>query len=181
MTFEFRHLSIPDVILITPACYHDERGFFAETFRESAFRAAGIDQRFVQDNHSFSKKNVLRGLHFQRTPKAQGKLVQTLTGEIFDVAVDLRAGSPTFGKWISETLSGENRRILYVPAGFAHGFFVLSNSVHVTYKVTAEFSREHDAGVAWNDPDIGISWPTQMPILSSKDAFLPRLRDLESS
>lgn len=179
MPFEFRRLSIPDVIFITPARFRDERGFFAETFRESAFRAAGIHQQFVQDNHSFSRKGVLRGLHFQRPPKAQAKLVHVVTGEIYDVAVDLRKESPTYRKCISEILSETNGAALFVPVGFAHGFYVLGDSAHVVYKVTEEFSQEHDAGVAWDDPDIGISWPTQAPILSAKDAALPRLWDLE--
>ena len=179
MPFEFKPLSILGLILVTPRAFHDERGFFMETYKHSDFAQFGIREEFVQDNHSFSKKNVLRGLHFQRRPKAQGKLVQAVTGEIFDVAVDLRRGSPTFGKWASETLSGENQKMLYIPAGFAHGFCVLSNGAHVAYKVTREFSGAHDAGVAWNDPDIGIMWPTQAPILSAKDAALPRLRSLE--
>jgi dTDP-4-dehydrorhamnose 3,5-epimerase len=179
MPFEFKPLDIPGLVLITSLAFQDERGFFMETYKHSDFARFGIREQFVQDNHSFSKKNVLRGLHFQCSPKAQGKLVQAVAGEIFDVAVDLRTGSRTFGKWVSETLSGENHRMLYIPAGFAHGFYVLSDSAHVTYKVTEEFSHEHDAGVAWNDPDIGISWPMQTPVLSAKDAALPRLRNLE--
>jgi len=178
MPFEFQPLDIPGLVLITPRAFQDVRGFFMETYKHSDFARFGIREQFVQDNHSFSKKNVLRGLHFQRSPKAQGKLVQAVTGEIFDVAVDLRTGSPTLGKWASETLSGKNQKMLYIPAGFAHGFYVLSDSAHVTYKVTEEFSHEHDAGVAWNDPDIGISWPTQTPTLSAKDAVLPSLREL---
>jgi len=178
MPFEFQPLDMPGLVLVTPRVFRDERGFFMETHKHSDFARFGIREHFVQDNHSFSKKNVLRGLHFQRSPKAQGKLVQAVTGEILDVAVDLRTGSPTFGKWAMETLSGENRKMLYIPAGFAHGFYVLSDSAHVTYKVTEEFSGEHDAGVAWNDPDIGISWPTRTPILSAKDATLPPLRQV---
>lgn len=179
MPFEFTPLDIPGLVLLTPRVFRDERGFFMETYKHSDFARFGIREQFVQDNHSFSKKNVLRGLHFQRSPKAQGKLVQAVTGEILDVAVDLRTGSPTFGKWASETLSEENCKILYIPAGFAHGFYVLSGSAHVSYKVTEEFSAEHDAGVVWNDPDIGISWPTQTPSVSTKDAVLPRLRSVE--
>ena len=179
MPFEFRRLSFPDVILITPTRFRDERGFFAETFRESEFRAAGIRQQFVQENHSFSRKGVLRGLHFQRPPKAQAKLVRVVTGEIYDVAVDLRKESPTYRKWIGEILSESNGAALFVPVGFAHGFCVLSDAAHVEYKVTREFSPSHDGGVAWDDADLDIGWPIANPVVSAKDRWQPRLADIE--
>lgn len=176
MPFRFERLEIPEVILIEPKVFSDERGFFMETYKYSNFAAFGIKERFVQDNHSRSVKGVLRGLHYQRPPKAQGKLVRVLVGEIFDVAVDIRKGSPTYGKWVGVMLSAENRWMLYIPPGFAHGFCVLSEEAEVTYKVTEEYSPEHDAGIIWNDPEIGIDWPVEQPILSAKDAGLPPLR-----
>ena len=148
-----------------------------ESYKYSEFFAFGIKERFVQDNHSRSKKGVLRGLHYQRHPKAQGKLVRVVVGEIFDVAVDLRLNSPTYGKWVGERLSAENKRMLYIPPGFAHGFCVLSEEAEVLYKTTEEYSPDHDAGIIWNDPEIGIDWPIERPILSPKDAALPMLRE----
>lgn len=179
MPFEFERLAIPEVVLIEPKVFADQRGFFLETYKLSEFAAFGIRQRFVQDNHSRSAKGVLRGLHLQRPPAAQGKLVRAITGEIFDVAVDLRYGSPTYARWLGVVLSAENRRMLYIPAGLAHGFCVLSDWADVVYKATAEFSPQHDAGVAWDDPDIGVRWPVENPILSEKDAGLPQLRDAD--
>jgi len=175
MPFRFERLQIPDVILIEPTVFPDERGFFMETYKYSEFAAFGIKERFVQDNHSRSKKGILRGLHYQRLPKAQGKLVRAVVGEIFDVAVDIRKGSPTYGKWVGEKLSAGNIQMLYIPPGFAHGFCVLSKEAEVIYKVTEEFSPEHDAGIIWNDPEIGIDWPIEYPIVSAKDTGLPRL------
>ena len=180
MAFRFERLSIPDVILIEPKVHRDERGFFMEAYKQSAFVAAGIPQRFVQDNHSRSTRAVLRGLHYQRNPMAQGKLVRVLEGEIFDVAVDLRKGSPTYGRWAGMTLSSGNQRMLYVPDGFAHGFCVLSETADVLYKVTREYSAGHDAGILWNDPDIAIAWPIRDPIVSKKDADHPRLKETDT-
>ena len=178
MPFQFSRLAIPDVVLIEPTVFPDERGFFIESYKYSEFAAFGIKEHFVQDNHSRSVKGVLRGLHYQRQPKAQGKLVRVVVGEIFDVGVDIRKGSPTYGKWVGEVLSAENKRMLYIPPGFAHGFCVLSEVAEVLYKTTTEYSPEHDAGIIWNDPEIGIEWPIEHPILSEKDAGLPFLKEL---
>ncbi len=179
MPFKFTRLAIPEVILIEPQVFPDERGFFMETYKYSEFAAFGIREEFVQDNHSRSVKGVLRGLHYQRAPKAQGKLVRVVVGEIFDVGVDIRKGSPTYGKWVGERLSAENKRMLYIPPGFAHGFCVLSKVAEVLYKTTEEYAPEYDAGIRWNDPEIGIRWPIEHPILSQKDAALPRLREVQ--
>jgi len=178
MSFTFTRLTLPDIILIEPQAFLDERGFFMESYKHSEFSAFGIKERFVQDNHSRSTKGVLRGLHYQKSPKAQGKLVRVVVGEIFDVAVDIRLGSPTYGKWVGEVLSADNKRMLYIPPGFAHGFCVLSEGAEVLYKTTEEYSPEHDAGIIWNDPEIGIQWPIEHPILSEKDARLPRVAGL---
>jgi dTDP-4-dehydrorhamnose 3,5-epimerase len=171
--FEFERLDLPDVILIRPRVYDDPRGFFLEAYKYSDFAAHGIGERFVQDNYSHSTQGVLRGLHFQRPPAAQGKLVMALGGDIFDVAVDLRAGSPTYLRWVSARLSAENLNLLYVPPGFAHGFCVLSETADVVYKVTAEYDATCDAGLRWDDPAIGICWPVADPRLSDKDSALP--------
>jgi dTDP-4-dehydrorhamnose 3,5-epimerase len=178
--FTFQRLEIPEVVLIEPKVFQDGRGFFMETYKFSDFAAFGITARFVQDNHSRSKKGVLRGLHYQNPPKAQGKLVRVVAGEIFDVAVDIRKGSPTYGRWVGERLSAENKRMLYIPPGFAHGFCVLNEEAEVVYKVTEEYAPEHEAGIIWNDPDIGISWPIANPIISEKDAALPCLKEAEN-
>ena len=177
MPFKFQRLEIPDVILVEPEVFDDERGFFMETYKYSEFCAFGIKEHFLQDNHSRSVKRVLRGLHYQNPPKAQGKLVRVVVGEIFDVGVDIRRGSPTYGKWVGEILSAENKRMLYIPPGFAHGFCVLSDVAEVLYKTTAEYAPECEAGIIWNDPEIGIRWPIEHPILSAKDAALPPLRE----
>lgn len=179
MPFEFKRLDIPDVVLVTPRVFEDERGFFKETYQRAAFAKAGIPHAFVQDNHSRSVGRVLRGLHFQNPPHAQGKLVSVPRGEVFDVAVDIRQGSPSYGQWVAEVLSEENHRMLYVPEGFAHGFCVLSEEAVVTYKVTAQYAPECDSGVIWNDPEIHIDWPIDAPLLSEKDAMLPPLRQVE--
>ena len=181
MSFQFTPLEIPDVILIETQNFKDDRGFFRETYKRSEFTDHGIPLNFVQDNHSHSTRGVIRGLHYQKQPRAQGKLVIVSSGEIFDVAVDLRKGSPTFGRWVSRTLSIENGSMLYVPPGFAHGFCALSAQADVTYKVTEEFAPELDRGVVWNDPDIAIVWPLQHPLLSPKDAALPRLKDADNN
>ncbi|MCJ7736192.1 MAG: dTDP-4-dehydrorhamnose 3,5-epimerase [Anaerolineae bacterium] len=179
MPFQFKRLAIPELILVKPQKFEDSRGFFVETYRETQFAENGITARFVQDNYSHSVGRVLRGLHFQKNPRAQGKLVMVITGKVFDVAVDIRRGSPTYGRWIGEILSAEDGKMLYIPPGFAHGFCVLGEQADFTYKVTAEFAADLDRGIVWNDPDIGIEWPIDQPSLSPKDAHLPRLQDAD--
>ncbi|MFA6033862.1 MAG: dTDP-4-dehydrorhamnose 3,5-epimerase [Myxococcota bacterium] len=176
MPFRFSRLAIPGLILVEPGAFSDSRGFFMECYKLSDFASNGIPGAFVQSNLSHSSKNVLRGLHFQKDPFAQGKLVQCLGGEIWDVAVDIRSGSPTFGSYVGETLSEENHRMLYLPPGFAHGFVVLSDQADVMYQCTREYSPAHESGIVWNDPAIGIKWPCINPLLSDKDAGLPGLR-----
>lgn len=168
---QFTRLSIPDVLRIEPRVFGDERGFFYESFRQDRFEeAVGRQVAFVQDNHSKSARNVLRGLHYQlRQP--QGKLVRVVAGSVFDVAVDLRRSSPTYGQWVGEILSAENRAQLWVPEGFAHGFLVLSESAEFVYKTTDYYAPEHERCIAWDDPAIGIGWPLgEAPIVSAKDA-----------
>jgi dTDP-4-dehydrorhamnose 3,5-epimerase len=177
MPFDFLPLKLPEVILIVPKIFGDERGFFLEAYKASAFAEQGIHDHFVQDNHSHSTQGVLRGLHYQRPPKAQAKLVRTLQGEIFDVVVDIRRGSPTYGQWVGVTLSARDARMLYVPCGFAHGFCVLSQTADVVYKVSAEYAPETEGGLLWNDPDLDIQWPLAAPILVEKDTQYPRFRD----
>jgi dTDP-4-dehydrorhamnose 3,5-epimerase len=181
MAFKFQKLTIPDVILVIPELYGDERGFFMETYRKSVFKKAGITEDFKQDNHSRSKKNVLRGLHYQLPPMEQAKLVRCIKGKIFDVAVDIRKGSPTYGKWVGEYLSEKNKNILFIPAGFAHGYLVMEDKSEIVYKVTKEYSKEHERGLFWNDPELEIKWPVSSaePILSEKDKNLPLLKDAE--
>lgn len=161
---------VPDVILLEPKVFGDDRGFFFESFNHSAFEAAiGIRVTFVQDNHSRSVKHVLRGLHYQ-IQQPQGKLIRVVRGKVFDVAVDIRKGSPTFGQWVGEILSAENKRQLWVPEGFAHGFVVLSDTAECLYKATTYYAPEHERCIAWNDPTIGIQWPLDgRPVLSVKD------------
>jgi dTDP-4-dehydrorhamnose 3,5-epimerase len=171
MPFSFIKLNIPDVILVEPASYIDSRGYFLEMFKSSSFSENGIDLKFSQDNLSFSKKGTVRGLHFQKHPYEQGKLVSTITGSIFDVAVDLRINSNTFGKYVYAILSEENHRSLWIPPGFGHGFMALEDS-HVMYKVTSEYNKDYDSGIMWNDPDIGVLWPDIAPIISDKDRKL---------
>ncbi len=181
MPFIFQPLDIPEIILIEPRRFEDTRGFFMETYKYSDFLRNGIQEHFVQDNYSRSVRGVLRGLHYQRNPHAQGKLVQCIRGKIFDVAVDIRKGSPTFMQWISTELSEENNRMFYVPPGFAHGFVVISDIADVIYKCTKEYSPEDDRGIIWNDPDIQIQWPIQEPVLSEKDSRHPLLRDADNN
>jgi dTDP-4-dehydrorhamnose 3,5-epimerase len=173
--------SIPDVLLIEPQVFGDERGFFFESFNERAFaEKTGIQTRFVQDNHSRSARNVLRGLHYQ-IKQPQGKLVRVVTGEVFDVAVDLRRKSPTFGKWTGTILSAENKRLLWIPEGFAHGFLVLSESADFLYKTTGYYAPAHERCVSWNDPQIAIAWPLQgAPVVSAKDRQGIALQDAEA-
>jgi dTDP-4-dehydrorhamnose 3,5-epimerase len=175
MTFDFEPLEIPDVVLIRPGRFTDERGFFQESYRESAFADAGIDARFVQDNVARSTRGVVRGLHYQIPPAAQGKLVGALTGRIFDVAVDLRLGSTTFGRWVGVTLDADVGQILWIPRGFAHGYAVLSEVADVHYKCTEEYRPDLDRGVLWNDPAIGVEWPISNPVVSDKDRAQPTL------
>ncbi len=164
--------AIPDVFILEPKVFGDERGFFFESFNRQAFReATGLDVDFVQDNHSKSAKNVLRGLHYQLPPKAQGKLVRVVQGEVVDVAVDLRKGSKSFGKWVGETLSAENKKQMWIPPGFAHGFLTLSDTAEFLYKTTDYYAPEHERCIRWDDPAIGIAWPLDgVPSLSAKDA-----------
>ncbi|MFQ5873656.1 MAG: dTDP-4-dehydrorhamnose 3,5-epimerase [Dehalococcoidia bacterium] len=181
MLLRFQRTELPEVAIIEPRVFADERGFFMETYRQSQFATEGIPGQPVQDNYSHSRKGVLRGLHYQKRPKAQGKLIMAVRGEIFDVAVDIRKGSPAYGKWIGATLSSENHLMLYVPPGFAHGFAVISDEADVVYQVTgAEYAPEMERGIIWNDPQIGIQWPIEKPVLSTKDASLPPLKDADN-
>jgi dTDP-4-dehydrorhamnose 3,5-epimerase len=169
---------IPDVVILEPKIHGDERGFFLESYNKRTFReATGADVEFVQDNHSSSRRGVLRGLHFQQ-PHAQGKLVQVLEGEVFDVVVDVRAGSPTFGRWLGEFLSAETKRQLWVPPGFAHGFLVTSEEALFMYKCTEAYHPDAERSVRWDDPELGIAWPLQEVTLSAKDRQAPPLAAL---
>jgi dTDP-4-dehydrorhamnose 3,5-epimerase len=179
MPFQFQRLEIPDIILVEARSAKDERGYFMETYKQSTFAANGIPEVFVQDNHSHSLRGVLRGLHYQKHPRAQGKLVMVLRGEIFDVAVDIRRGSPTFGKWVGRVLSSDNWHMLYIPVGFAHGFCVLCDVADVVYKVTDEYAPDCERGIVWNDPALGIQWPIAQPSVSARDAALPLLQDAD--
>jgi dTDP-4-dehydrorhamnose 3,5-epimerase len=181
MPFEFQQLDIPELILIKLMVLRDERGSFVETYKYSDFAQAGIKEYFNQDNYSQSAKHVLRGLHYQKYPRAQGKLVQCLKGRIFDVAVDIRRGSPTYGCWVGLELSEDNDLVLYIPPPFAHGFVVLSDAAEILYKCTEEYSPEDERGIVWNDPDIGIKWPVKNPILSERDRRHPLLRDADNN
>ncbi len=169
---------IPGVVVVEPKVFGDERGFFMETWHQARYEDAGLPYCFVQDNLSFSTKGVLRGLHFQN-PDQQGKLVQVLEGEVFDVAVDIRPGSPTFGEWEGVTLSAENKRQFYVPEGFAHGFLVTGERALFSYKCTAKYNQSAEGFVLWNDPEIGIKWPAEKsPVLSEKDRAARPLREI---
>jgi len=171
--------ALPDVWILEPAVFADPRGFFLESYHEQKFRDLGINARFVQDNHSGSSQHTLRGLHYQH-PYAQAKLCRVVQGEVLDVAVDIRRGSPTFGKWTAVRLSAENHRQMYVPCGFAHGFVVLSDTAEFLYKCDEFYHRETDRGIAWDDPDLGIGWElTGTPLLSARDRNHPRLRDVD--
>lgn len=181
MPFEFEKQSIPEVILIKPHIFEDERGFFLESYKHSDFSKYGINEHFVQDNHSKSSKGVLRGLHFQKEPKAQAKLVRCTKGRILDVAVDIRKGSPTFGKYVSAVLTDINKYMLYIPKGFAHGFLTLEEDTHIEYKCSEEYSPENDSGIIWDDKTIQIDWRIKNPIISQKDANLPTLENMEGN
>ena len=174
---EIVRTGIEGVLLIKPRVFGDHRGFFLETFQEERYREAGIAQRFVQDNHSRSRRGILRGLHFQRN-HPQGKLVSALRGQVFDVAVDIRPESPTFGKWHAAVLDDENHHQLWIPPGLAHGFCVLSDVADFIYKCTDYYHPEDEGAVRWDDPDIGVDWPIAEPILSDKDSKAPRLREM---
>jgi dTDP-4-dehydrorhamnose 3,5-epimerase len=165
------------VVIVEPDVFRDARGFFLESYHAGKYAQAGLGAAFVQDNHSFSGRGTLRGLHAQAR-RPQGKLVRAVAGEMFDVAVDVRRGSPSFGRWVGAVLSGENFRQLYVPPGFAHGFCVLSEQVHAEYKCTEFYDAGDELAIAWNDPDLGIAWPVSEPAVSAKDASAPRLREL---
>lgn len=174
---KFTPLAINEVFLIEPKVFGDNRGFFMETFRRDLFQSHGIVDDFVQWNHSLSVQNTLRGLHYQ-VERPQGKLVRVVQGEVYDVAVDVRFGSPTYGRWVAETLSAANRKMLFVPAGFAHGFCVLSPTAEFIYACTDYYHPKGERGIIWNDPDLNIAWPVKCPILSEKDKLHPRFREL---
>lgn len=173
-----RPTTVPGVLRIERRVFSDARGWFVEAWNAERYRESGIEETFVQDNASYSTQGVLRGLHFQRPPDAQGKLVSVLRGEVFDVAVDIRPTSPTVGQWVGETLSAENGRQLYVPPGFAHGFVVTSEDALVTYKVTSAYAPQAEACIRWDDPEIGIAWPVASPTVSERDAAAKTLREV---
>lgn len=181
MPFTFKTTDISGLVIIEPRVFGDDRGFFLETYKKSDFVENGIAEEFIQDNHSKSQKGVLRGLHFQREPFAQGKLVRVIRGRVWDVAVDLRPESPTFKKWYGIELSAENQTMFYIPPGFGHGFVTLENDTHFTYKCTNVYSPEHDGGVRWDDPELAIDWPLKDVLVSEKDAVLPYLKDVNIS
>jgi dTDP-4-dehydrorhamnose 3,5-epimerase len=168
---------LPGVVLVELKSFSDSRGYFMETWSRDRYAEAGLSEPFVQDNLSYSGQGVLRGLHFQH-PRGQGKLVQVLSGEVYDVAVDIRPDSPSFGRWTGQVLSDQNRLQVYVPAGFAHGFCVLSDSALFVYKCTDFYDPKTEGGVLWNDPDLGIRWPVEHPLVSDKDSLFPRLKDI---
>lgn len=179
MGFKFTKLEIDGLVIIEPDVFSDNRGFFMETYRKSLFSACGIDVEFSQDNQSYSKKGVLRGLHFQKEPYGQDKLVRCTYGEVYDVAVDLRKESATFGKWYGLNLSAENKKQFFIPRGFAHGFVVLSDEAEVCYKVSGEYAPNANCGVLWNDSEIGIDWGEIDPILSEQDKKWLTLAELK--
>jgi dTDP-4-dehydrorhamnose 3,5-epimerase len=178
MPFRFTALELPGVVLVEPRVFTDERGFFMETYKHRDYLAAGLPEGFAQENHSRSARGSLRGLHYQRPPAAQGKLVRAIAGEIYDVAVDLRPQSPTFGRWTGVTLSADNCRMLYVPSWCAHGFCVVSEWAEVVYKTTAEYTPALEGGLMWNDPEVAITWPVIDPILSERDRRWPSLAEI---
>lgn len=177
----FDKLEIPEVILIKPKLFRDDRGYFAEIYKASEFKRHGIHVDFVQDNHSFSKAGVIRGLHFQRNPSAQGKLVRVIQGKVLDVAVDIRQGSPTFGKWVSAILSDKNHEMLWIPVGFAHGVCALEDA-HLLYKVSgSEYNANDNCSILWNDPEIHVRWPIKNPELSENDRTAKSLNDIDNN
>ena len=181
MPFRFNPTDISGVIVIDPPVFPDDRGFFLESYKRSEFAAGGINETFVQCNQSKSERGILRGLHYQKNPKAQAKLVRALSGEIYDVAVDLRKGSSTYGKWTTVILSAENKKMLFVPVGFAHGLCVTSADAEMLYMTTEEYAPDLEAGVLWNDPGLAIEWPVANPVLSARDRAWPPLRDADNT
>jgi dTDP-4-dehydrorhamnose 3,5-epimerase len=181
--FKFSQTPISGILIIEAKAFFDERGFFMESYNQNDFSKNGLTDPMVQDNHSQSKKGILRGLHYQNNPSPMGKLVRCLKGGIFDVGVDIRQGSPTFGQWFGDVLTEDNFKMLYFPPGFAHGFLSLTDDTHVYYKCTGVYSKENERAIIWNDPDIGIKWPLDQvggqPILSDRDKVHPRLKDAE--
>jgi dTDP-4-dehydrorhamnose 3,5-epimerase len=177
MPAAFTKLSLDGLILIEPRVFPDGRGFFMESYKKSEYAAQGVGGDFVQDNHSFSTRGVLRGLHYQLPPHAQGKMVRVIEGTVWDVAIDIRPGSTGFGRWEGVELSGTNKRALWIPPGFAHGFICLSETAHLLYKCTAEYDKASEAGIRWDDPDLAISWPMQPVSVSEKDEILPSLEN----
>lgn len=181
MPFEFEQLEIEGLVLVKPKVFGDNRGFFMECYKKSDFIQNGINCEFIQDNHSKSTKGVLRGLHYQARPKAQAKLIRCIKGKIYDVAVDLRKDSSTFGKWLTVELSDENNHMLFIPEGFAHGFVVISDEAELIYKTNTEFSPQHDRGVLWCDKDINVNWGIDFePVLSDKDKAQPKLSEINN-
>jgi dTDP-4-dehydrorhamnose 3,5-epimerase len=178
MPFSFEKTPLEGVLIVRPRVFDDDRGFFFESYKASEFRAAGIDQAFVQDNHSRSDRGVLRGLHMQLPPHAQAKLVRVTRGSVWDVAVDMRKGSATFGRWFGLELSETNRTMLFIPRGFAHGFVTLSEQAELQYKCDAEYDKASELGVRWDDPDLAIDWPLADVHVSAKDAALPFLKEV---
>ena len=178
---EITATALSGLFIIKPKIFSDQRGYFFESFNEKKLSEGGLNYRFVQDNQSKSVFGVVRGLHYQLEPYAQTKLVRVLSGRIRDIAVDIRKGSPTFGRWVGATLSAENKKMLYIPQGFAHGFLVLSERAELLYKVTAEYSAQNERGIIWNDPHIGITWPITDPLLSGKDRELPLLSGADNN
>lgn len=177
---QFIKTAIADLYMVEHRVFSDERGYFMESFQKKLFQDNGITAEFVQDNISFSLKGTLRGLHYQLPPAEQGKLVRVTQGAVFDVAVDIRRGSPTFGRWFGLELSEENKMAIYIPPGFAHGFYVLSDTAQFTYKCTAYYSPRAERGIIWNDPTIAIDWPLSVePIISAKDRILPKLAEAD--
>jgi len=179
MPFRFIKTEIPEVQMIEPRKFPDDRGYFLETYKHSDFVVNGISEEFHQDNHSFSSRGILRGLHFQKEPHAQGKLVRVIEGVVWDVAVDLRPESPTYKKWVGVELDSEKGTMFYIPPGFGHGFVVLSETAHCLYKCTNEYNPQADSGVRWDDPELAIQWPITDVSISEKDEKLPFLKDLK--
>lgn len=181
MVFHFKSLELKEIIHIEPKIIGDERGFFAEIYKKPEFMKHGIDKDFVQVNYSKSAKGVLRGLHYQNDPMAQGKIITVIEGKIFDVAVDIRVGSPTYGQWVSEILDAQKKNMLYIPEGFAHGFCILSETAQLIYYCTQVYSPEHERGIIWNDKDLNIAWPIENPILSDRDKDFQLLNQIDNN
>ena len=179
MPFNFNSTQLPGIILIEPEVLGDERGYLLESYKQSDFKNNNISEQFIQDNHSQSTKGVLRGLHYQINPYAQGKLIRCIKGEIWDVAIDIRRSSPSYLQWVCETLSEFNKKMFYIPVGFAHGFLTLSNVAEITYKTTAEYHPDCEKGIRWDDPQIAIDWPEMDIYLSDRDLQLPFLKNAE--